>query len=118
MQPYEQLDAWKASHALALAIYQATKVWPRDERYGLTAQIRKAGFSVPANIVEGRAKLGPKEFRRFLDISWGSLAEVEYTLHLALDLGYLTPSSYDELKGLCRTAAKPLFGLLRSMGAH
>ena len=117
MQPYEQLDAWKTSHALALAIYRTTKTWPVEERYGLTAQIRKAGFSVPANIVEGRAKLGSKEFRRYLDISWGSLAEVEYTLHLARDLGYLPAASYDELKGLCRTAAKPLFGLLRSMGA-
>ena len=116
MQPYEQLDAWKAGHALALAIYQATKAWPIEERYGLTAQIRKASFSVAGNIVEGRAKLGPKEFRRYLDISWGSLAEVEYTLHLARDLGYLQSAGYDELKGLCRTAAKPLFGLLRSMG--
>ena len=87
MRPYDELDAWKASHALALAIYNATKNWPRDERYGLTAQIRKAGFSIPTNIVEGRAKLGRREFRRFLDISWGSLAEVEYTLRLAKDLG-------------------------------
>ena len=117
MQPYEQLDAWKASHALALSIYRATRSWPVEERYGLSAQIRKAAFSVPANIVEGRAKLGPKEFRRFLDISWGSLAEVEYTLHLARDLGYLAAPAFDELKGLCRTAAKPLFGLLRSMGS-
>jgi four helix bundle protein len=93
------------------------KSWPTEERYGLVAQIRKAAFSVPANIVEGRAKLGAKEFRRFLDISWGSLAEVEYTLQLSRDLGYLPAPAPDELKGLCRTAAKPLFGLLRSMGA-
>ena len=117
MRPYQQLDAWKASHSLALAIYRATKSWPVEERYGLTSQIRKAGFSVPANIVEGRAKLGSKEFRRYLDISWGSLAEVEYTLLLAHDLGYLNAATYDELKGLCQTAAKPLFGLLRSMGS-
>lgn len=116
MQPYEQLDAWRSSHTLALAIYRTTKAWPVEERYGLTAQIRRAGFSVPANIVEGRAKLGPREFRRFLDISWGSLAEVEYTLHLARDLGYLSATEYDELKGLCRIAAKPRYGLLRSMG--
>jgi four helix bundle protein len=116
MQHYEQIEAWKASHALALAIYRTTKSWPVEERYGLSAQIRKAAFSVPANIVEERAKLGPKEFRRFLDISWGSLAEVEYTLQLSRDLNYLSPASYDELKGLCRSAAKPLYGLLRSMG--
>ena len=117
MQPYEELDAWKTSHALALVIYRTTRTWPIEERYGLSAQIRKAGFSVPANIVEGRAKLGRKEFRRFLDISWGSLSEVEYTLQLARDLGYLSAPAYEEMKGLCRTAAKPLFGLLRSMGS-
>ena len=116
MQPYEELDAWKASHALALAIFRTTNTWPRDERFGLTAQIRRAGFSVPANIVEGRAKLGRKEFRRYLDISWGSLSEVEYTLQFARDLGYLEAQAYEELKGLCRTAAKPLFGRMRSMG--
>jgi four helix bundle protein len=117
MQPYEKLEAWKSSHNLALAVYRATEAWPTKERYGLTAQIRRAGFSVAVNIVEGRAKLGRREFRRYLDISWGSLSEVEYTLQLARDLGYLAPSAYDELKGLCRNTAKPLFGLLRSMGS-
>ena len=116
MQPYERFEAWNAAHALALAIYRETKHWPVEERYGLCAQIRKAAFSVPANIVEGRAKLGRKEFRRFLDISWGSLAEVEYTLRLAHDLGYLAADRLKEFEELRTKAAKPLFGLLRSMG--
>ena len=87
MLPYERFDAWKAAHALAIAIHEQTRAWPKEERYGLTAQIRKSVFSVPVNIVEGQARRGPKEFRRFLDIAWGSLAEVGYTLRYAHDLG-------------------------------
>jgi len=116
MQPYERFDAWKAGHALALEINRITKNWPKDERYGLTAQIRKAAFSVPNNIVEGRARKGKKEFRHFLDIAWGSLAETEYTLRYAHDLGYLTPEQLTALVALRDAVAKPLFGLLRSMG--
>ncbi|MGB7211072.1 MAG: four helix bundle protein [Gemmatimonadales bacterium] len=115
MQPYERLEAWRTAHALALEIHRLTRQWPADERYGLTAQIRRAAFSVPANIVEGRARRGPKEFRRFLDIAWASLAEVEYTLRFARDLGHLSEESFTSLEALRTAAAKPLFGLLRSL---
>jgi four helix bundle protein len=80
MMPYEKYDAWKASHELALAIYRSTEAWPVAERYGLTAQTRRAALSVPTNIAEGSAKLGPREFRRYLDISLGSLSEISYLL--------------------------------------
>lgn len=116
MHPYEKFEAWKAAHALALAVYQCTKRWPAEERYGLTAQVRRAAVSVPLNIVEGRARFGRKEFRRFLDIAWGSLAEVGYTLRLARDLGILPPAEYDTLEASRATVGKPLYGLLRSMG--
>jgi four helix bundle protein len=116
MQPYEKFEAWKASHTLALEVHRVTKAWSKDERYGLTAQIRKGAFSVPNNIVEGRARRGKKEFRHFLDIAWGSLAETEYTLRYAHDLGYLSAEALQALVALRDAAAKPLFGLLRSMG--
>jgi four helix bundle protein len=118
MQPYEPLDAWRAAHELAVAVHRATDRWPATERYGLTAQVRRAAFSVPLNIVEGRARFGPREFRRFLDIAWGSLAELEYSLRLAQDLGYLTPDAFKSLQVLRDKTAKPLFGLLRSVGRH
>jgi four helix bundle protein len=116
MLPYERFDAWKKCHALALAIHRQTANWPKDERYGLTAQIRRSAFSVPANLVEGQARRGPKEFRRFLDIAWGSLAEVGYTLRYARDLQYLSEEDYQTLQSLRDEAGPPLFGLLRSMG--
>lgn len=117
MQPYEKLDAWKAAHALAVEIHRTVRRWPAEERYALTAQVRRAGFSIPLNIVEGRARLGRREFRRFLDIAWGSLAEVEYALRLARELGYLTADEFDRLQTLRDQVAKPLFGLMRSMSS-
>jgi four helix bundle protein len=116
MQPYEELDAWRRAHESALAIFSETKSWPKDERFGLIAQIRRAAFSVPVNIVEGRAKLGKREFRRFLDIAWGSLAEVEYSLRFARDAGFLAGEAFQRLEQLRTSTAKPLYGLLRSMG--
>lgn len=117
MIPYERFDAWKAAHAFTMAVYGQTKSWPPEERYGLTSQIRRAAYSVAANIVEGQARLGRKEFRRFLDISWGSLAEVGYALRLAKDLGILAPDRFEELERLRAAVGKPLFGLLKSMGS-
>jgi four helix bundle protein len=97
MAYYEKLVAWKECHALALAVYRATEGFPKREMYGLTAQARRAAFSAAANIAEGSAKRGPAEFRRFLDISLGSLAEVSYIARLAKDLGLLNEDSWATL---------------------
>ena len=113
MRPYERFAAWQHCHALALAIYQASAGWPASERYGLVAQVRRAAFSAAANIVEGSAKRGTREFRRFLDISLGSLAEVTYALRLARDLNYLTPATWTVLDDLATTASKTTWGLYR-----
>lgn len=118
MAPYERFDAWKAAHQLVLAVYGATKSWPIEERYGLTSQVRRAAHSVASNIVEGQARRGPKEFRRFLDMAWGSLAEVGYTLRLARDLELLTAEKHAELSSLHEAAGRPLYGLLKSMSAE
>jgi len=92
-------------HQLLLAVYEATKGFPKHELYGLTSQARRAAFSSAVNIVEGAAKRGPREFRRFLDISLGSLAEVAYTLHVARDLKLLDDAEWGVLDRLRRQAA-------------
>ena len=92
-------------HQLLLAVYEATKHFPKHELYGLTSQVRRAAFSSAVNIVEGAAKRGPREFRRFLDISLGSLAEVAYTLHVARDLKLLDDAEWGVLDRLRRQAA-------------
>ncbi len=79
-------------------IYRATRGFPNEERYGLTSQARRASFSIAANIAEGSAKRGPREFRRHLDIALGSLAEIAYILRLVKDLGRLNDNARTELE--------------------
>jgi len=100
MAPYERFAAWRECHALALEVYRATRVFPKDELYGLTSQARRAAFSAAANIVEGSAKRGSAEFRRFLDISLGSLTELGYTLRISRELGILAEESWGKLNDL------------------
>jgi four helix bundle protein len=113
--PYERLQAWAACHELVIAIYRATLTWPKTEQYGLISQVRRAAFSASANICEGSMRRGSKEFRRFLDISLGSLAELSYTLRLAADLGYLDPAKATELEIARDHAGRVTWGLYRAI---
>jgi four helix bundle protein len=87
MMPYEKFKAWRVSHELAPEVYRVTERWPKSERYQLTAQTRRAALSAPTNIAEGAAKRGTREFRRYLDITLGSLSELSYLLRFSKDLG-------------------------------
>src|SRR5260370_22438702 len=78
MKPDERFVAWQHCHRLTLLTYQLTQAFPKSELYGITSQMRRSAYSAAANIVEGCAKRGASEFRRFLDISLGSLAELAY----------------------------------------
>jgi len=115
-QPYERFDAWRLSHQLALEVYRVTSDWPKGEMFGLTAQARRAATSAAVNIVEGSAKRGAAEFRRYLDISNGSLAELGYLLRLGKDLGYLKVSAWEDIESRRDRAAQALFGLYRALG--
>jgi four helix bundle protein len=76
MHPHERLAAWQHCHATTLLVYRISGAWPTSERYNLTAQVRRAAVSAPTNIAEGCATKGKCEFRRYLDITIGSLSEV------------------------------------------
>jgi four helix bundle protein len=115
MTPYERLDAWNAAHQLVLMIYSATESWPSRELYGLISQTRRAAFSVAANIAEGSAKKGPREFRRFLDVALGSFAELRDSLRVAHDLQILSDSEMEQLQEPTELAGKLLWGLYKSM---
>jgi four helix bundle protein len=115
MMPYERWKAWERSHDLVLAIYQETRHWPSDERFGLIVQARRAAVSVTANLAEGSARLGEREFRRFGDIALGSLSELSSLLRIARDLGYLSPEEWVRLDELRNHAGRLVFGLVRSM---
>ncbi len=117
MKKYERLLAWQRARELVLAVYSATGRWPDSERYGLTAQVRRAAVSVAANIAEGAAKQGPKEFRRFLDIAIGSLAEVGCLLTLAHDLAFLSDEAWAAIEAKRDSAAALTWLLYNSVRA-
>jgi four helix bundle protein len=112
-QAHENLVAWQRADDLCVAIYTLTSQrMPRDERFGLTAQLRRAVYSIAANIVEGFAYHGPSMRLKHLRIAVGSLAEVGYGLHLACRLGYLSPQESAEVESSVRQVAAPLHGLV------
>ncbi len=98
MRDFKELKVWEKSHSFTLAVYQVTKLFPANERYGLTSQLRRAAVSIPANIAEGRGKNTEAELARYMTISMGSASEVEYHLLLARDLGYLGIERYQPLQ--------------------
>jgi four helix bundle protein len=104
MAPHKRFVAWQECHKLVLAVYKATESFPKHEMYGLTSQLRHAAFSAAANIVEGASRKGRNEFRHFLDIALGSLAEVEYGFEVALALSYIKPDAYATLESQERRA--------------
>ena len=114
MAPYEQVEAWRSAHQLYVAIHRLTESWPKREWYGLAAQIRRSAFSVAANIVEGHAKRGRKEFRRYLDIAWGSYSETRYAVHAAAELGLLTSLQAQAVAPLVESAGKTLWRLMKA----
>ena len=115
MQIFKNLLAWQSCHQLVLAVYRVTGDWPAEERYGLVAQARRAAYSAAANIAEGSAKRGPKEFRRFLDTSLGSLAELCYIIILARDRGILAGEVAVSLEAQRDEAGRITWGLYASV---
>jgi four helix bundle protein len=112
---YERLKAWMACHELVLSVYRVSSTWPSAERFGLTSQARRAAYSAAANIAEGSAKRGSGEFRRFMDITLGSISELTYILRLARDLGYLKPEVWGEIEAMRDHAGRLTWGLYRSI---
>jgi len=112
---HEKLVAWQRADDLFIAIHGVSRGFPSDERFGLSAQIRRAAYSVPANIVEGMARRSPADRLRFLNIAEASLAEVSYCVHASFRLGYVTRETHDAIQSSVRQVGAPLVGLMRSM---
>ena len=112
--PHHKLIVWQRADDLFIEIHQLThKVFPSEEKYELSSQLRRAAYSVPANIVEGNSRETAKEQLRFLGIASASLAEVGYGLHASHRLGYLGPDLYQALELKVRQVGAPLSGLMR-----
>ena len=117
MRDFRSLKVWQKSHRLTLAIYTATKPFPKDELYGLTSQLRRAASSVAANIAEGCGRNGSAELARFCHIAMGSASELEYHLLLAKDLGLLTDGAYTSLDSGVTEVKRMLTAFLQTLTA-
>ncbi len=94
---WRTLEVWRLADGLALRVYRETAGFPREEAYGLTSQLRRAGLSVATNIVEGYSRRGSRELRQFLNVGLGSLAEAKYLVDFSSRLGYLSDSAGADL---------------------
>ena len=112
---YQDLEVWKLSIALVKEIYLITEKFPKSESYGLTNQIRRAAVSIPSNIAEGQGRNSSKEFRQFLSIALGSVAETETQLIIAKEINFLRNDELEPLLVTVDRIRKMLKGLSKSI---
>jgi len=112
---WRKLKVWQEAHSLVLEIYRVTSNFPKSEAYGLVDQLKRASYSIPANIVEGQSKNTTKEYIQFLYNARGSLEEVRYFLFLSFDLKFLPENKYKELELRYESVSKMLNGLIKSL---
>jgi four helix bundle protein len=111
MRPHEKLEVWSLAMDFVVEVYRSTETFPKEEKFGLSSQIRRAAVSVPANIAEGAARQSDKEFINFLSYAQGSASELETELTIAFRLGYLTQSRYDESRTTIDKIGRMITGL-------
>ena len=112
MRDFRKIKAWMLADDLAVAVYEVSKRFPREEVYGITSHVRRAASSVAANIAEGASRESDKEYAHFLQIARGSLAETQYFLHLAKRLGCLDAEQACHVEALAKETFACLHGLI------
>ncbi len=115
---YRKSKAWQRCDDLAVAVYEASRTFPKAERYDLTSQMRRAAVSIAANIAEGSGRATRRDYLRFLYQARGSLREVEYYIHLARRLGYLSEAAARTLQATSNEAGSTLHGLITYWEQH
>jgi four helix bundle protein len=113
---YQDLIVWQKAMDLVVEIYSLSRTFPREELYGLTSQVRKAGVSIPSNIAEGQGRRTTPDFLRHLSIAYGSLREVETQVLIARRLRYASKSATDKVLLLAGEVGRLLNGLMSSLG--
>ena len=115
MPIHQTLKAWQHAERLAVECSKAPRYSLTANRACSPTSYDEPAYSIPLNIAEGCARKGTREYRRYLDIAWGSLAEVETALAIARDVGYLRPAEFGRLEALATETSKTLFGLMRKI---
>ena len=111
MRAHRKLDLWQKSVDFVVDVYEVTKTYPVEERYGLISQIRRAAASIPANIAEGAARKSDKEFIHFLSNAQGSASEVDTHFYISLKLGYLNEANHNTLDQKLNDIGRMITGL-------
>lgn len=112
---YQDLEVWQRAMKVAQEIYRVTASFPKEEKFGLTNQMRRAAVSIPSNLAEGYARTGPNEFLHFVSIALGSTAELETQIILSGELRFMDDNTKNDLLAQLSTTGKMLRGLQRSL---
>ena len=112
---FRELEVWQLAMQLARAVYELTAAFPREERYGLTAQLQRAVVSIPSNIAEGNARNSLKDYARFVSMALGSTAEVQTQLLLSRDLGLAAEADGAAALELCDRVGQMLARLHQAL---
>lgn len=115
-QDFKKLEVWKLAHQFTLDIYRLTSSFPKEERYGMTQQIRRAASSIGANIAEGAGRKSNKDFARALYFSFGSIKELEHFLLLAKDLNYIDICNFNAFNQQLESIGKMLNKFIQCLG--
>lgn len=117
MKDFRELKVWQKAHELTLAVYQLTATFPREERYGLSSQLRRAGSSIAANLAEGCGRNGDAELSRFCSMAMGSASELEYHLLLGRDLQLIKRKDHEALHQQVTEVKRMLTALMQKLNA-
>ncbi len=118
MKDFKALSVWEKAHKLTIKVYHNTNTFPREEMYGLTSQMRRACASVPTNIAEGCGRNSDAELARFLEISMGSVSELEYLLLLTHDLNLLNDTDFSNFTNEITEVKRMLTSFIKKLRAE
>ena len=112
---HRELEVWKKAMNFVIEVYRKTSEFPKSEVYGLTSQLRRASVSIPSNLAESAARNGNKEFMQFLNITQGSISELDTQLELAYRLEYINKQDCSNLINRLTEISKMLYGLIKTL---
>jgi len=116
MRNYRDLIVWQKSMALVTEVYSITRLLPKEELYGLVSQIRRSAVSIPSNIAEGYGRYSTNDYTRFLQITIGSLYELQTQLEICLNLGYISKDTFEKVYEQSREIERMLSSLIKKVG--
>lgn len=112
MHNYKEFKVWKRSIALNVFIYECTRSFPVEEKFGLVSQMRRSAISIPSNIAEGSGRRTDKDFAHFLSIAHGSICELESQLFISLELKFISKEDFEKIINELKEIQKMLYVLI------